>query len=639
MPNRTNPIAGIKQKRTIDFKVRAVDEKSRRVTVSFSSEQSVSRWYGAEILAHDEGCVSLERLSEIGVALFNHDRSYVLGKVENPSLDSTEKRCYADIVFDDDPDADKIYQKVKSGTLKGVSVGYSVDIWEEVISNKTSTNGRFQGPCYIATRWTPYEISIVSVPADETVGVGREAGDNEEAPVNNDRADNTNTNNEEDERNMPVLGTQQKTAAEIMAEREEILKAERQRVSEITTLCREFNIDPSTHVSSGATMDDVRAAVLEEVRKKNTPISAGSVEVVKEERDKIREAASDAILMRSGIEIKKPAEGARDLRGMRLRDLAIDCLVRSGKANVHRLSDDELFRAALTPDGAFASILSNAVNKSMATGYQAANTTYQAWTGRGSNPDFKAATVYQISEAGDLEKMTQSGEFKFDEMKDNGVNKAVATFGRSFGMTRQALINDDLGVLTKIPQAYVRAAGRGINKLVYSMLTSNPNIYDGKALFHADHGNLGTAGAIGETTITELKKLMRKQKNLRGKETLNIAPGFLLVPAGLEVPAQKFLNSTTLPGETNEGVVNVFRNSMNLIVDAELDPAAGALPYYTAANPSDVDTIEVTYLNGDDMPKLESQVGFDFLGIKWRIYIDYGVTVLDYRGLGKNAGV
>ncbi|VDG74584.1 Uncharacterised protein [Clostridium carnis] len=57
-----------------------------------------------------------------------------------------------------------------------------------------------------------------------------------------------------------------------------------------------------------------------------------------------------------------------------------------------------------------------------------------------------------------------------------------------------------------------------------------------------------------------------------------------------------------------------------------------------AANPADIDTIEVTYLNGDDMPKLESRLGFDFLGIEYRIYIDYGVSVLDYRGLGMNQG-
>lgn len=100
----------------------------------------------------------------------------------------------------------------------------------------------------------------------------------------------------------------------------------------------------------------------------------------------------------------------------------------------------------------------------------------------------------------------------------------------------------------------------------------------------------------------------------------------------------KFLNSTALPGQDNAGVTNIWRNSFDLVVDAELDPISGALPYYVAANPADIDTIEVTYLNGDDMPKLESRLGFDFLGIEYRIYIDYGVSVLDYRGLGMNQG-
>jgi HK97 family phage prohead protease len=83
----------------------------------------------------------------------------------------------AEIEFDTDADAETIYQKVKNGTLKGVSVGYQVDSWEEVMPNKTSADGRFSGPCSIARKWAPYEISIVSVPADPTVGVGRDMDD------------------------------------------------------------------------------------------------------------------------------------------------------------------------------------------------------------------------------------------------------------------------------------------------------------------------------------------------------------------------------------------------------------------------------------------------------------------------------
>ena len=130
---------------------------------------------------------------------------------------------------------------------------------------------------------------------------------------------------------------------------------------------------------------------------------------------------------------------------------------------------------------------------------------------------------------------------------------------------------------------------------------------------------------------------MRKQKNQRGKETLNISPEFLIVPASLEVAAAQLLRSVADPSATHAGVANIFANSMNLIVDAELD-AYSETAFYAAANPADIDTIEVTYLNGNKQPILESQVGFDYVGIKWRILHDVGVTCLDYRGLAKNAG-
>lgn len=156
--------------------IRAVEGEGneRKFQLSFSSEEPYMRWFGNEILCHGEGCVDLTRLNEIGVLLFNHDTDYVVGRVEKAWI--SERRGEAEIVFDDDDAADVIYQKVKSGTLKGVSVRYSVDVWEEVAAGKSSTDG-FVGPCSIARKWTPLEISIVSVPADATVGVGRNHDD------------------------------------------------------------------------------------------------------------------------------------------------------------------------------------------------------------------------------------------------------------------------------------------------------------------------------------------------------------------------------------------------------------------------------------------------------------------------------
>lgn len=154
--------------------IRAVEGEGneRKFILSFSSEEPYERWYGLEILDHTEGAIDLTRLNEIGCLLFNHNRDNVIGKINRAWLENN--RGYAEVEFDTDDESEKIYQKVKNGTLKGVSVGYRVDSWEEVVANKTSADGKFTGPCSIARKWTPYEISIVSVPADPTVGVGRE---------------------------------------------------------------------------------------------------------------------------------------------------------------------------------------------------------------------------------------------------------------------------------------------------------------------------------------------------------------------------------------------------------------------------------------------------------------------------------
>lgn len=137
--------------------------------------------FGPEILCHDAECVDLSRLNDIGVLLFNHDRDNVIGRIEKAWIENS--RGEAEVVFDDDEASQRILQKVRSGTLKTTSVGYVVTNWEDVEDGAKSEDGRFAGPCSIARRWMPLEISIVSIPADATVGVGRELQDFEALPV------------------------------------------------------------------------------------------------------------------------------------------------------------------------------------------------------------------------------------------------------------------------------------------------------------------------------------------------------------------------------------------------------------------------------------------------------------------------
>lgn len=165
-----------------DCTLRAMEGEGneRKFVLSFSSEEPYERWWGVEVLSHAEGALDLIRLNEIGCMLYNHNRDKVIGKVIRAWVEN--ERGYAEVEFDKDEESEVIYQKVKSGTLRSVSVGYKVNNWEEVAPNKKSSDGKFTGPCDIAVKWEPFEVSIVSVPADPTVGVGR----SQEEPVVNE---------------------------------------------------------------------------------------------------------------------------------------------------------------------------------------------------------------------------------------------------------------------------------------------------------------------------------------------------------------------------------------------------------------------------------------------------------------------
>ena len=604
----------------------AVNDETRTVRLSFASEEPYQRWFGAEILHCAPEAINLQRFnSGLGCLLYNHNRDQVIGHIE--SVEITDNKAYADVRFDNDEQSNIIYEKVKSGTLQGVSVGYRVDSWEDVEAGKQSvTMPGVTGPASIARRWEPLEISIVSVPADATVGVGRSEEEfviNEEEekvmPGKNHEVDNVRT-----EVAQPVLAP--------VVNEEEIraaaAEAERTRAADITALCRNFDIDADEYIRSGASVATVQSAVLNKLAEERAAVPSNMAEIRQgaQEADKIREAVSDSILMRGGISVANPAEGAMQYRGMRLRDMMTDTLEREGKSNARYMDDEDLIRAALTGTGAFPNIMAATAG----TAYQAAPTTFEQFTAKGSLSDFKQNKTVRISEAGELVEIKENGEFKFDELTDAGVDRVLLTFGRGFGITRQAIINDDLRMLTKIPRSYAAAARRGINRLVYKVLS------DGK-LYDAKKGNLGNGADLTVEALSEGRRAMRVQKNIRNKETLGIAPKYLIVPAALETKAYQLIHSMSDPSQTNAAVVNPFASSLTVVVDAELD-AISETTWYLAAEPGlGVDTIEVSYLNGKNVPTIESRVAWDTLGMEYRIYMDYGVQALDHKGLYKSA--
>lgn len=607
-----------------------VDTDSRTVELSFSSETPYGRWFGDEILCHDEECINLERFNNgLGTVLFNHDRDAVVGHVEKVWLEDNRGKALAR--FDTDEQSETIFQKVQSGTLQGVSVGYAIYRYEVLEDADTkSTNGRFNGPAYVVTDWEPLEISIVSVPADPTVGVGRSA---EEIHTSIDtQEDNTRMDQEENLEVQEVKSTPVETGI-TQEDLQKAMEQERKRTSEITALFRDFDVEGADEaIVMGVSVDEARAMVMDQLRARNKGVSVTMGEA---ESDKFRAAAQDAVLMAAGIPVVDAAPGANELRGHSLVELARESLQREGlQANFG--DNMELARQAINSTSTFPAIMSNLANKSVMTGFNEAETTFQIWAGKGSNRDFKEAARVALSEAGNLELVPEGGQFQQDFLGEASARTKVATYGKLFSLTRQAIINDDLGLFSKIATKYGSAAKRLVNKMVYAQLTGNVKMQDNIALFDTKHGNVaGTGEALSVKAIAKAITAMRRQKGITGDATLNITPKYLVVPPELEMVAYQIVNSTAAVDGVNSGVVNPYKGRFVVVADAELtDPDA----WYLVADATQHDTIEVTYLNGVETPRLETRQGFDVDGIEYKVAFDCGVSALDFRGVYKNAG-
>nr|DAX70660.1 MAG TPA: major capsid protein [Caudoviricetes sp.] len=608
-----------------------VDSDNRTVELSFSSETPYGRWFGDEILCHDEECINLERFSNgLGTVLFNHDRDAVVGHIEKVWLE--DNRGKALVRFDTDEQSETIFQKVQSGTLQGVSVGYAIYRYEVLEDEDTkSTNGRFNGPAYVVTDWEPLEISIVSVPADPTVGVGRSA---EEIHTSIDtQEDNTRMDPKEILNNEEVKSTEPVETGITQADLQKAMEQERKRTSEITALFRDFDVEGADEaIVMGVSVDEARAMVMDQLRARNKGVSVTMGEA---ESDKFRAAAQDAVLMAAGIPVADAAPGAQELRGHSMVELAREALQREGlKANFG--DNMELARQAINSTSTFPAIMANLANKSVMVGFNEAETTYQIWAGKGSNRDFKEAARVALSEAGNLELVPEGGQFQQDFLGEASARTKVATYGKLFSLTRQAIINDDLGLFSKIATKYGSAAKRLVNKMVYAQLTGNVKMQDNVALFDTKHGNVAATGeALSVKAIAKAITAMRRQKGITGDATLNITPKYLVVPPELEMTAYQIVNSTAAVDGVNSGVVNPYKGRFVVVADAELtDPDA----WYLVADASQHDTIEVTYLNGVETPRLETRQGFDVDGIEYKVAFDCGVSALDFRGLYKNAG-
>lgn len=426
------------------------------------------------------------------------------------------------------------------------------------------------------------------------------------------------------------------------------IAGERQRVAEITTLCREFGIEPDSFITEGKTLDETRAAVLEHLKKNGAPLGS-RITVGESGEDEFRRDAADGLVMRGGLTPEGAGDGARQFAAMSFRDMAIECLERDGVTGARRMSSDELFttimqRQYLTPTAAFPAILDNAIEKAYVAGHKQVPVTFDKWTKKGTLPDFKTHdNNYLAGPIGDFVEVPEGGELKHDKPVDAKLpTRKLKTYGKQFTLTRQAFINDDIGLVTSLPARHAAAARRTINRQCYEILMKNPKIYDGKVLFSADHKNLLKTGTgITKEAVQAMIMAISTQKD-QFDQAITIRPAMLVLPVGMGFDLFTLFNSPTIQTTDNTQAVNpLYRYGLQQVEDPEINRLAedGAAPWFMLGATEDTAFIEVDYLNGQEVPSIRRMETAGQLGFVWDIYLDWGIQVMDYRGAVKNPGI
>ena len=301
----------------------------------------------------------------------------------------------------------------------------------------------------------------------------------------------------------------------------------------------------------------------------------------------------------------------------------------------------------LSPTASFPAILDQAIQKSIVHQYQNVLTTFDLWTSKGSLPDFKPSKAHEYTiGGGEFDKVTEGGELKHSSL-DTSMNplRKLDTYGTQFTMTREAFINDDIGFCPKCRASMPAVAKRKINKQVYEVIVKNPAVYDGVALFDDAHKNLISTGTA--PTIESVQKMMMKllrQTDPFG-ESIMVQPKFILVPVGYGFLMSQLLETAQVDvdgiGSHTANALYKYRTQLQVVEEGTINALAGtsAVPWYIVGDKSTAKSVQVDYLNGVDTPSFRRSEKAGYLGFVWDIWLDWGITVMDHRGIVRNNGV
>jgi hypothetical protein len=462
------------------------------------------------------------------------------------------------------------------------------------------------------------------------------------------------------------------------------LLADQARRTEIQSACKLARVERAfaDELCDGfVSLSDARKRIIERMATQPLGSSVGAdVRVTESGDDKFYAAARDGLILRSlqatgkrgAAQAFKPADGADDFKNLGLMRLAEQFLVRRG-VNTGRMNNPDIAKLAMgSPDairrhrveradfsayhttGSFANLMLDAANKTLLNSYEEAPYTWNMWARQGASvPDFKAINRIRFSESPNLEVVPERNDYPEKVMSDFRESYSVTKYGASFSVSWETIVNDDLDALSRIPAMHGNAARREQNRAVYSVLTSNAALSDTGALFNTTavttaggHANQSASAAvISATTLNNAYVSMLTQKGLNTNVILNIQPRFLIVPAAISHTALQFVNSIADPGAGgnvagNSNTLNIYgpqgMRNLQVIIEPQLDSSSASV-WYLAADSAQIDTVELTFLQGEESPVLESEWNIKNDTWLYKIRQTFAAKAIDFRGLYRNA--
>jgi len=575
----------------------------------------------------------------------------VLGRVTAARLEAG--RGYATLQFSRADDVEPIWQRVADGTLQSISVGYRVHRYEPLTDPATGET------VHRAVDWEPFEISVVPIAVDPAATIRGEDAAASPIPAH----EPTLSENPAMSETQPITETPAAPPPEPVAAPEpppaaappadpagDAIRGERGRIAGLGPVLAASRglvtpgIADAIHqraISEGWSAEALRGALwdamVQGAKPPAIPAAPANPGLANGDPAALREAMAEALAVRSMPSYQPQGDGRhREFLGWRPSEMLAELLRAKGERQVPREAAKLAERAFQTTSD-FPLLLSAAANKMLLAAYQPAQPTYRQVFLRRDFRDFKPHRHLRVGDFPTLVALNENGEIQAGTMSESQEIISLSTFARRIRVTRQMLVNDDLGAFTDFAAMIGRRVADFENATAYQLLaTANgagPTLSTGSAaVFAASRANKAASGtALDQGNLATGRAAVMKQKTLDGLPISIGSSMRLLVGPGLELAARQL---TVAVQATQIGNANVFAGFVQPVVE----PIITDNRWYLFSEPASAPVYVYGYLNGAEGPQVTTGPVSGVDGVEVSVIFDFGVGAIDWRGAWFNPG-